>query len=217
MLKVIRGPRPQREFAILPNALLRDARLSYRARGVLAYLLSNAEGWETTSEQIAAVGKEGRGAVRTALSELETAGYLQRTKRQDPSTGLWSTEVTVYESPATDFRSSDNQPSENRPSDIRSLTTEDQEEDPSPQGGCARHRSRKHGNCRDCGTSARAVKEEQERQARDARRAADIAASRTDREQRQAAKAAGLDDLARRRAAETRDALRRQPRKAATQ
>lgn len=67
---------------------LQDVSLSYRARGVLAYLLSLPEGWETNSQRIAEAGKEGRDAIRTVLAELETAGYLAR-RRRHLGEGKW--------------------------------------------------------------------------------------------------------------------------------
>lgn len=87
-----------RGWTSIPNETIEDASLSWRARGILAYLLSRPENWETDSERIAARGKEGRDAVRTALTELETARYLFRVKVQGAG-GHWATEYVLYDRP----------------------------------------------------------------------------------------------------------------------
>lgn len=79
------GPLPERDFTIIRNEALRDERLSYRARGILAYVLSQPPDWRGSAEEIAnaAPKGEGRDAVRRALRELEEAGYLIRVKVRD--------------------------------------------------------------------------------------------------------------------------------------
>lgn len=87
-----------RGWTSIPNETLEDRRLSWRARGILAYLLSRPPGWDTDSERLAAIAKEGRDAVRTALTELEKARYLFRVKMQGNG-GLWATEYVLYDRP----------------------------------------------------------------------------------------------------------------------
>ena len=96
---VRRGPRKQDHFTILDNAALNDDRLSFRARGVLAYILSKPADWRTTSVALARVAKEGRDAIRAALNELKEAGYVVYEKIRDAATGRIATICTVYEVP----------------------------------------------------------------------------------------------------------------------
>ena len=96
-----RGPRPADRFAMIANEALENAALTWRARGVLAYLLSRPEGWSTSAERLASMspkGQEGRDSMRAVLSELESAGYVRREKSQD-ARGRWSTTLVVYDFP----------------------------------------------------------------------------------------------------------------------
>lgn len=94
---IIRAPRTH-DFLTIPNSAVRDARLSYRARGVLARLLSNADGFRTTAIDLARESTDGRYAVLAALSELRKAGYLLQKKLRN-DIGQWSTETYVYDFP----------------------------------------------------------------------------------------------------------------------
>ena len=98
MTGIIRAPRPERHYTQIRNDVARDDRLSYRGRGVLVRLLSNADGFQMTAADLAREGREGRGAILTALRELREAGYIRTTKVQDEH-GRWSTRTFVYDTP----------------------------------------------------------------------------------------------------------------------
>jgi hypothetical protein len=74
--------------------------LSFKARGILIWLLDKPDDWVTSAERIESQGIEGREAVRSALKELEAFGYLVRIKYRD-QLGVWRTEWTVYENPSS--------------------------------------------------------------------------------------------------------------------
>ena len=93
-----RSVRPRADYTMVSNVALRDRTLSFRARGILAYMLSLPDGSSTSTQQLAQRSLEGRDAVRTAVAELVTAAYLTRTKHRD-LTGVWRWELTVYDRP----------------------------------------------------------------------------------------------------------------------
>lgn len=86
----------RRNFTVVGNDVVRDGRLSFRATGVLVYLLSLPESTEISGLRIVDAKTEGRDAVYVAMKELEEAGYLVRERFQD-STGRWSTVCVVQE------------------------------------------------------------------------------------------------------------------------
>lgn len=96
-MSTIRVARRARYTTVAKGAV-NDQSLSFRARGLLVWLLDKPDDWRVDSTTIARHGTEGREAVRTALRELEQARYLRRQRVQNPD-GKWSTETVVYESP----------------------------------------------------------------------------------------------------------------------
>lgn len=73
---IIRGPRPSDAVAHIQTAALADGALSFKARGILAYLLSLPEGTEVSPEKITKSGTDGERAVKSGIKELQDAGYL---------------------------------------------------------------------------------------------------------------------------------------------
>ena len=65
-------------YTVLPNGILRDTNLSLKTKGLFAIILSLPEGWDYSVAGLAAVVYCGRDAIRGALKEMETAGYLTR-------------------------------------------------------------------------------------------------------------------------------------------
>lgn len=84
----------------IPNAALEDDSLSFKARGILAWLLAKPDGWTIRAEAIERAGKEGREAVRSGMRELIAAGYVRRIRvRVGGPGGQWITETQVSELP----------------------------------------------------------------------------------------------------------------------
>lgn len=151
-MSIVRSPRPQASFTILENSVLRDRRLSLRARGLLALLLSFPDNWRTSSEHLARLGPDGRDAIRTTLAELERAGYLIRRRAQDPQTGRWSTETTVFDTPRE--LSPDNpQPTPDSPAPVDPALIEVLREEVLTNSSSSTNSRWNRGACGNCGGS----------------------------------------------------------------
>lgn len=85
-------------FVVVHKDTIEDERLSFRARGLLAYLLAKPPDWSVRADQLARHAREGRDAIRTALRELRTCGYLVTDRRQG-SDGRWETVQVIHEVP----------------------------------------------------------------------------------------------------------------------
>lgn len=67
------------KFTPISNNLLADKRLSWKARGLLGYMLSMKEDWQFYTAELATHSdKDGISSVRTGIQELEKVGYLKR-------------------------------------------------------------------------------------------------------------------------------------------
>lgn len=95
-MRIVRGKRPDSGFLIVSHEVLRDARISERARGLLVRILSYPDDWQTDSTALAEQCREGRDAIRTAMRELEAAGYMRRERRRADG-GRWVTDTVVYD------------------------------------------------------------------------------------------------------------------------
>jgi len=67
-------------YTQLPNAWLRDPNLSLRSIGLLAQLMSHRPGWSVSLRSLADANKCGIDAIRSSVSELIEAGYLERSE-----------------------------------------------------------------------------------------------------------------------------------------
>lgn len=68
-------------FCQIANAALRDPRLSYCARGMLAMVMTHSACWKTSTNWLRAQTKfEGQVAVANAIKQLKDAGYLRVTR-----------------------------------------------------------------------------------------------------------------------------------------
>ena len=97
----------------ISNAVLEDKRLSFKARGLLAYLLSKPDDWEIHISALCHASEtDGETAIRSALAELTRYGYASFTRpRQDGRfiPGGWM----IRESPHVENRDVENPSVEN--------------------------------------------------------------------------------------------------------
>ena len=72
-------------FAQVSTVALADKSLSWKAKGVLSYLMSLPDDWSIYVEELTKHSKDGRDATAGAINELISAGYVRRSKKRDDS------------------------------------------------------------------------------------------------------------------------------------
>lgn len=70
--------KPQIGFTTLPNHIINDKRLSFKAKGLFLYLISKPDGWSFSSDRISNDCNDGIKSVKTGLIELENMRLLTR-------------------------------------------------------------------------------------------------------------------------------------------
>ena len=88
-------------YTVMSNYHLRDKTISFKAKGLLSLMLSLPEDWDYTLAGLARISLEGKDAIRTAVVELEKAGYVQRRQTTDKAGKFGSNEYIIREYPAS--------------------------------------------------------------------------------------------------------------------
>jgi hypothetical protein len=89
-----------KNYTIMSNYHLQNKNLSYKAKGLLSYMLSIPEDWDYSINGLVSVSKEGSKAIRSILTELKENGYLIVEKNQNEK-GQYDYDYQIYETPHT--------------------------------------------------------------------------------------------------------------------
>lgn len=111
-----------RDFSVIHNGFLRRNDLSWKAKGILTYILTLPNDWNINLVEIMRHATEGEAAFRSGWKELRVAGYVERRPIYDDKTGKithWETvvrenvDMTTSE-PLSDFLHVENLDVDNR-------------------------------------------------------------------------------------------------------
>ena len=86
-------------YTVMSNHHLRNKELSLKAKGLLSQMLSLPEDWDYTLAGLSYINRESIDAIRTAIWELEKAGYITRRQGRDEKGKMTAIEYTIYEQP----------------------------------------------------------------------------------------------------------------------
>ncbi|MDA2528548.1 DnaD domain protein [Bacillus cereus] len=97
-------------YSVINNTALKDERLSWKAKGILAYALTLPDDWTFHISELARHAKDGEDSLRTGFKELKELGYVKRYPVRDGNTKKitrWDTEI--YETPQRNMPQVENQ------------------------------------------------------------------------------------------------------------
>ena len=88
-----------RGYTVMSNHHLRNRGLTLKAKGLLSQMLSLPDNWDYTLAGLSRINRESIDAIRTAVWELEKAGYITRRQGRDEKGKMAAIEYTIYEQP----------------------------------------------------------------------------------------------------------------------
>ncbi|MFF4517384.1 hypothetical protein [Streptomyces mirabilis] len=119
-----RGVMAADQFTQIANALFRDPKISFKAKGIFGLISTHRDGWRMTVTDLARRGRDGEAAVKSGLKELEKHGFLLRERERHPDGTLGAAAYFITDlpslqnsrsQPTSGFPPVDNPTSVNRP------------------------------------------------------------------------------------------------------
>ena len=90
-------------FTTVPNNVINDERLSWKAKGLFAYFVSKPTDWVIRKSDLVKRSTDGVTSMRSARKELEEAGYLKRETKRSKEGKYDETTYTIDNYPGAGF------------------------------------------------------------------------------------------------------------------
>ena len=97
-MAIVRVPKVN-NYTIMSNHHLIDPELSFKAKGLMSYMLSRPDNWDFTIEGLAHQNKEGADAIARIIRELEDRGYITRCRVRNQAGKFTDMEYKILECP----------------------------------------------------------------------------------------------------------------------
>jgi len=100
IFRVIKTDNP---FVQIDKYCLNDTKLSWKAKGLLCYMLSMPDNWKFYETELVRHADDGQSALRSALRELQEVGYIVKRVIRDEKGRIVEHETLVFERPHPDY------------------------------------------------------------------------------------------------------------------
>ena len=87
-----------KDYTVMSNYHLRDRNLSYKAKGLLSFMLSLPDDWDYSLAGLCSISKESRDGIRSILKELQEHHYVEIEKVRGDK-GYFEYNYLIYEIP----------------------------------------------------------------------------------------------------------------------
>lgn len=96
---IIRIRKHERDYVVMDKRPLNNPKLSWKAKGLLSYLLSKPPDWTIYLSDLKKRAKDGRDSTSSGMKELTKEGHLVKNKLRDKKGRFNGWEIIVYEIP----------------------------------------------------------------------------------------------------------------------
>lgn len=119
-------------YVVMNRTALNDKRLSWKAKGIMAYLLSMPDDWVFYMEELQSHSTDGKASFQSGFKELKDCGYVERRPIKDDETGkITHWETVVHEIPI-DIKPHTEKPVSGKSTDWKTTSMENHEVDNQP-------------------------------------------------------------------------------------
>ena len=100
----------EKNYTVLDNTFIKDTRLSWKAKGLMTYLLSLPDDWTIHLSEIEKHATDGKSALRSAINELKELGYLKAEQKRENNRFAEMVYIIIEnpDSQLTDFQQTEN-------------------------------------------------------------------------------------------------------------
>ena len=100
-MAIVRTQKTGNPFVQIDKYSLMDSEITWKAKGILAHLLSRPNHWQVYLSELEKNAADGKDSLRSGIKELEDKGYIQRKRVRDQGK-FKGWEYVVYERPLTE-------------------------------------------------------------------------------------------------------------------
>ena len=98
----------EKNYTVVDNTFIRDCTLSWKAKGVMVYLLSLPEDWKIYKSEVQKHATDGKDSLTSAINELKEHGYIVTENVKNEKGQFAGTIYKIVEKPLTENPTSGN-------------------------------------------------------------------------------------------------------------
>ncbi|MGN5882724.1 conserved phage C-terminal domain-containing protein [Staphylococcus simulans] len=92
-------------FVTVNKEFILNSNLSWKAKGILLYLLSRPDDWQVYETELQKHAADGKDSLKSGIKELEEVGYIKRNRKRDDKGHFREYDYQVFEYPTQSGKS----------------------------------------------------------------------------------------------------------------